>query len=136
MRGCGREHQVPEVPLLAPSAGLVAGFLRRWFGPDFQSDLNIVAEVDSIYYGLALLRSRLVHGALICARAAAEAAVDGRLPGGPGLRLVPLASDYDPPLQLLAGIFVRKGERQLYDETHPLNLLWDAFAAHAPRGLP
>jgi hypothetical protein len=90
-----------------------------------------VAEVDSIYYGLALLRSQLVHSALICARAAADAAVEGRLPGGPGLRLVPLAADYHPALQLLAGIFARKGERQLYEDTHPLNLLWDAFTTHA-----
>ena len=125
------QDRLPEIPLLAPSAGLIAEFLRRWYGPGFQSDLNIAAEVDSIYYGLALLRSRLVHGALICAQAAAEAAVGGRLPGGPGLRLVPLSHDYDPPLQILAGIFTRKGERHLYDHTHPLNLLWDAFTAHA-----
>jgi DNA-binding transcriptional LysR family regulator len=130
------QDRLPAVPLLAPSAGLVAEFLRRWYGPEFQSDLTIVAGVDSIYYGLALLRSRLVHGALICARAAADAAVEGRLPGGPGLRLVPLAGDYDPPLQLLAGIFARKGERQLYDDTHPLNLLWSAFAAHAQQRSP
>lgn len=82
-------------------------------------------------FGLALLRSQLVHGALICARAAADATVEGRLPGGPNLRLVPLTNDYDPPLQLLAGIFARKGERQLYADTHPLNLLWDAFTARA-----
>lgn len=119
------------VDLLAPSAGLIAEFLRRWYGPDFATRLRIVAEVDSIYYGLALLRSQLVHGALICARAAADAAVEERLPGGPGLRLISLADDYDPPLQLLAGIFARKAERQLYDDTHPLNLLWDAFTAHA-----
>jgi hypothetical protein len=130
------QNRLPEIPLLAPSAGLVAEFLRRWYGPDFQSTLTIVAGVDSIYYGLALLRSRLVHGALICARAAADAAIEGRLPGGPGLRLVPLASNYDPPLQLLAGIFARKGERQLYDDTHPLNLLWNAFAAHAQHRPP
>ncbi len=130
------QHRLPEVPLLAPSAGLVAEFLRRWYGPDFQSSLNIVAGVDSIYYGLALLRSRLVRGALICARAAADAAVEGRLPGGPGLRLVPLLGDYQPPLQLLAGIFARKGERQLYDDTHPLNPLWDAFASHAQHRSP
>jgi hypothetical protein len=126
------QDRLPTIPLLAPSAGLVAEFLRRWYGPDF-STLNVVASVDSIYYGLALLRSRLVHGALICASAAAEAAVEGRLPGGPDLRLVPLADDYNPPLQLLAGIFARKGERQLYDDTHPLNLLWRAFATHAHR---
>lgn len=130
------QRRLPEVPLLAPSAGLVAEFLRRWYGPDFQSQLTIVAGVDSIYYGLALLRSRLVYGALICARAVADAAVEGRLPGGPGLRVVPLASDYHPPLQLLAGIFARKGERRLYDDIHPLNLLWSAFAAHARRRSP
>lgn len=124
------QDRLPEVPLLAPSAGLIAEFLRRWFGPDFQNRLNITAGVDTIYYGLALLRSQLVHGALICARAVAEAAIEGRLPGGPGLRLIPLTDDYDPPLQLLAGIFARKGERHLYDDTHPLNLLWNAFTDH------
>jgi DNA-binding transcriptional LysR family regulator len=125
------QGRLPEVPLLAPSTGLVAEFLRRWYGPHFQTDLNIVASVDSIYYGLALLRSKITHGALVCARAAAEAAVEGRLPGGPGLRLIPLADGYDPPLRLLAGVFARKGERQLYDDTHPLNLLWNAFADQA-----
>lgn len=125
------QQRLPEVPLLAPSAGLIAEFLRRWYGTDFSNQLRIVAEADSIYYGLALLRSQLVHGALICARAAADAAIEGRLPGSPDLRLVPLDDDYDPPLQLLAGIFARKGERHLYDDTHPLNLLWSAFDAHA-----
>lgn len=80
------QHRLPEIPLLVSSAGLIADFLRRWYGPDFQSRLTIVAGVDSIYYGLALLRSQLVHGALICAHAAAAAAIEGRLPGGPGLR--------------------------------------------------
>lgn len=42
----------------------------------------------------------------------------------------PLSDDYNPSLQLLAGIFARKGERQRYDDTHPLNLLWNAFNAH------
>ncbi|MGQ0719712.1 MAG: LysR family transcriptional regulator, partial [Pseudonocardiales bacterium] len=125
------QDRLPEIPLLAPSAGLIAEFLRRWYGPDFTTRLRIVAEVDSIYYGLALLRSQLVHGALICAHAAADAALEGRLPGGPDLRLIPLSDDYHPPLQLLAGIFARKAERQLYDGAHPLNLLWDAFTAHA-----
>jgi DNA-binding transcriptional LysR family regulator len=126
-----KQDRLPDIPLLAPSAGLIAEFLRRWYGPDFITKLRIVAEVDSIYYGLALLRAQLVHGALICARAAADAAIEGRLPGGTGLRLVALAHDYEPPLQLLAGIFARKGERELYDDAHPLNLLWNAFTVRA-----
>jgi DNA-binding transcriptional LysR family regulator len=124
------QDRLPGIPLLAPAAGLIADFLRRWYGHDFHTRLHIVAEIDSIYYGLALLRSRLVHGALISTSAAAEAAVEGRLPGGPGLRLIPLASGFDPPLQILAGIFARKGERALYHPDHPLNLLWEAFDSH------
>jgi hypothetical protein len=68
------QQRLPGVPLLAPAAGLIAEFLRRWYGPDYRSRLRIVAEFDSIYYGLALLRSGLV----------------GRLPGGPG-------PAHDPP---------------------------------------
>jgi len=125
------QQRLPTVPLLAPTAGLVAEFLRRWYGPDYRARLRVVAEVDSIYYGLALLRSNLVRGALIAAHAAAQAAVEGRLPGGPDLRLVRLSRDYDPPLQLLAGIFARKGERDSYHNAHPLNLLWEAFRTRA-----
>jgi hypothetical protein len=31
----------------------------------------------------------------------------------------------------MTGIFARKGERQLYDDSHPFSLLWDAFKARA-----
>lgn len=125
------QQRLPSVPLLAPAAGLVAEFLRCWYGSDFPSRLRVVAEVDSIYYGLALLRSNLIHGALLTTGAAAEAAIEGRLPGGPGLRLIRLAPGFSPPLQVLAGIFARKGERNLYHQEHPLNLLWNAFEAQA-----
>jgi DNA-binding transcriptional LysR family regulator len=126
------QQRLPSVPLLAPAAGLIAEFLRRWYGHDYPSQLHIVAEVDSIYYGLALLRSRLVNGALIATSAAAEAAIEGRLPGGAGLRMIRLAPAFSPSLEILAGIFARKGERTLYHHDHPLNLLWDAFQAHTP----
>ncbi len=52
-RGCGR-----VVPLLAE-------FLRRWYGADYPSRLNIVAEIDVLYYGLGLLDSKLLHGCLL-----------------------------------------------------------------------
>ncbi len=125
------QRRLPQVPLLAPAAGLVADFLSRWYGPDFRNRLHIVAEVDSIYYGLALLRSSLIGGALIATSASAEAAVEGRLPGGPGLRLIRLAAGFSPPLEILAGIFARKGARSNYNSEHPLNLLWSAFRQRA-----
>lgn len=125
------QQRLPNVPLLAPAAGLVADFLSRWYGTDFRNRLHIVAEVDSIYYALALLRSNLVRGALIATNASAQAAIEGRLPGGPGLRLIRLAPGFSPPLEILAGIFARKGERYLYHPEHPLNLLWNAFQQRA-----
>jgi DNA-binding transcriptional LysR family regulator len=124
------QQRLPTVPLLAPQAGLIAEFLRRWYGPDHRNHLRIVADVDNIYYGLALLRSRLVHGALLATRATVQAALEGRLPGGPGLRLIELGNDFDPPLQVLAGIFGRRDERHRYTPDHPLNLLWNAFTSH------
>lgn len=123
------QERLRTIPLLAPQAGLIAQFLIRWYGPDYRNQLRIVAEADSIYYGLALLRSNLVHGALLTTQAAAEATVEGRLPSNPSLRHVPLTDDFNPHMEIMAGIFARQGERENYAPTHPLNLLWSAFLA-------
>jgi DNA-binding transcriptional LysR family regulator len=121
------QDRLPHIPLLAPAAGLIADFLVRWYGPNFRDRLHLMANVDSIYYGLALLRSELVSGAMLVTEAAGRAAVEGRLPDGAGLRLVPLAGDFRPALEIVAGVFARKGERARFDGSHPLNLLWSAF---------
>jgi DNA-binding transcriptional LysR family regulator len=121
------QDRLRTIPLLAPQAGLIAQFLTGWYGPDYRNHLRIVAEADSIYYGLALLRSNLVHAAMLTTHAAAQATIDGRLPGGPHLRHVPLADDFYPRLEIMAGIFARQGEREHYAPSHPLNLLWNAF---------
>lgn len=42
-----------------------------------------------------------------------------------------LGAGSESPLQVLGGIFARKGERSLYHQTHSLNFLWNAFEAHA-----
>lgn len=126
--------KLPALPLLAPTAGLLADFLRCWYGPNYRDRLNVVADIDDIYYGLALLRSMLVHGCLLTTSAVATATIEGRLPGGPDLRRVELASDFTPALELVTGIFGRRGERNHYTQDHPLNLLWTAFERKAPRG--
>lgn len=61
----------------------------------------------------------------------ADAAVQGRLPGT-SLRKIDLADDYQPRLEIVTGIFARKGERNRYANDHPLNLLWTAFATATP----
>ena len=66
----------------------------------------------------------------------AQAAVEGRLPGGPGLRLVELGADFDPMMELVTGTFARRAERGVFDQSHPLNLLWQAFADEVASGLP
>ncbi|MFE9748272.1 LysR family transcriptional regulator [Saccharothrix saharensis] len=119
------------LPLLVPSAGLLAQFLSRWYGPDYRGVLNVVADIDSLNYGLTLLDNELLHGAMLTTERVAHAAVTGKLPGT-NLRNIPLAHDYKPDLQIVTGIFARPGERHRYAPDHPLNLLWTAFANAVP----
>lgn len=129
------EH-LPHLPLLTPTAGLLSQFLSRWYGPDYRGVLNVIATIDSLNYGLNLLTSDLLQGCLLTTERVAEAALEGRLPGQ-GLRKITLADDYEPRLEIVTGIFARKGERARYAADHPLNLLWNAFAAATPaRTLP
>ncbi|NUT47036.1 MAG: LysR family transcriptional regulator [Saccharothrix sp.] len=119
------------LPLLVPSAGLLAQFLGRWYGPDYRGALNVVADIDSLNYGLTLLDTKLLHGCMLTTERVADAAVTGKLPGT-NLRNIALAHDYVPDLQIVTGIFARPGERDRYAHDHPLNLLWTAFTKATP----
>ena len=55
----------------------------------------------------------------------------GSLPGR-NLRKIDLADDYQPRLEIVAGVFARKGEWERYANNHPLNLLWNAFTEATP----
>ena len=76
-----------------------------------------------------MLRSGLVHGYMVVTKGLSEAAVDGRLPATSGLRTVELAPDLQPRLELLVGVFTRRGERAAYAADHPLNLLIAALVS-------
>ena len=91
----------------------------------------MVADIDSLNYGLTLLDNELLHGAMLTTERVAHAAVTGKLPGT-NLRNIFLAHDYNPDLQIVTGIFARPGERHRYAPDHPLNLLWTAFAKAVP----
>lgn len=119
------------LPLLAPTAGLLAQFLGRWYGPDCRGKLDVIADIDSLNYGLNLLNAELLHGCMLTTERVADAVLEGRLPGR-GLRKIDLADDYEPALEIVTGIFARKAERDRYAADHPLNLLWDAFARVSP----
>lgn len=119
--------RLPGIPLVIPSGGVISDFLRRWYGVGYHERLTIAASIDDIYYGLALLRSRMTDGCMIVSREIGRAATDGRLPGSPGFRLVEFGDDFNPMLELVTGVFARKGERHQYEPTHPLNCLWNAF---------
>lgn len=123
--------RLPSTPLIIPAGGVIAEFLRCWYGPNFNTRLTIAATIDDIYYGLALLRSRMAYGCMIVSQTIGQAVVEGRLPGDPSLRLVNLADDFDPVLELVTGVFARKGERRQFASSHPLNLLWQAFGTEA-----
>lgn len=124
--------KLPTLPLLVPAAGLLAGFLGGWYGPDYRDQLAIIAEIDTLYYGLNLLDAQLLRGCLLTTSRVATAATEGRLAGGHGLRMVELAHDFTPSLEVVTGIFGRRNERQHYAPDHPLNLLWKEFSSRSP----
>lgn len=129
--------RLPSIPLIVPaSGGVIADFLRRWYGSGFRSSLTIVATIDDIYYGLALMRSKMAYGCMVTSAGIARAAVEGRLPGGPDLRIVGLGQGFDPMMELVTGTFARRGERDAFGPAHPLNLIWQAFADEVASGDP
>jgi DNA-binding transcriptional LysR family regulator len=123
--------QLPALPLVVPGEGLIADFLRGWFGPDYRNELDIAAEIDEIQYGMSLLRSGLVRGCMIVTSGLGVVAGNGELREGSGLRVVQLISDLEPALERLVGVFARRDERAKHPANHPLNLLWNAFESEA-----
>lgn len=67
------------LPLLTPTAGLLADFLTRWYGPEYRGKLHVVADIDALNYGLNLLSSKLMFGCLLTTERVADAAVEGRI---------------------------------------------------------
>ncbi|MGW5159320.1 LysR family transcriptional regulator [Nonomuraea wenchangensis] len=129
-------QRMRTLPLIIPTRGVITNFVERWYGSDYRANLQIVAEIDDIYYGLALLRSRLAYGCMLCPRSIGQAVLDGRLPTSEDFRLVEFTDDFAPTMQLISGVFARKGEREIYDASHPLNVLWNAFREEAASDMP
>lgn len=124
---------LPGVPLAVSADGLIPGFLRGWFGGRYRQELHIEAEIDTVQYGLELLSSGVLSGAVLVTQGIGDAVADGRLRTGAGLRTLELADDIAPQLEVLVGVFVRAGERAAQDDDHPLNVLWNALAGENAR---
>ncbi|WP_246256824.1 LysR family transcriptional regulator [Amycolatopsis anabasis] len=121
--------ELRSLPLVVPASGLITGFLQGWFGADYRNKLDIAAEIDAVHYGFELLRSGLLRGCMLVTSGVGQAASDGRLPDGEGLRKIELINDIGPKLEVLVGAFTRQGESTAHDSEHPLTLLWRALAA-------
>ncbi|GAA3507587.1 DNA-binding transcriptional LysR family regulator [Streptosporangium album] len=119
--------ELDRLPLIVPGSGLIADFLARWYGPGFRNRLRIVADIDDVQYGIALMRSRMASGCMIVTRTLGRRAVERAAAEGSELRVVELTHDLEPKLETVSAIFARKGERERYGSDHPLNLLWEAL---------
>jgi DNA-binding transcriptional LysR family regulator len=125
-------RELPSLPLVLPTAGLITDFVRGWFGDDYRDRLDVVAEIDTAQYGFELLGSGLVRGCMLVTQGIGEAALAGRLAAASGLRLIDLVGDLEPKMSLLVGVFARRGERAALPADHPLNLLWTALSDDTP----
>lgn len=120
--------ELPRVPLVVSSRGLISGFLRNWFGTEYQRALNVAAEIDAVHYGFDLLRSGAVRGCMLVTDGIGEAVTEGWLTEGAGLRTAELVDDGAQRPRVLVGVFARRGERERNGHGHPLSQLWSALA--------
>ncbi|MER0245923.1 LysR family transcriptional regulator [Streptomyces sp. HSW2009] len=125
--------ELRRLPLVVSTSGLMAGVLHAWFGPDFRNRVRVAAEIDTVNYGYELLRSGLIDGCIVVTTGVGQAARDPRTAYTRGLRVVDLVNDAGPPVEVLLGAFVRRGERAGYAADHPLNVLWGALLAESDR---
>lgn len=109
--------------LLAPRSGIVHEFLRQWYGDDYPNELNLLPVTGDILFYLSLLRSNSILGCMLVP----QYLVQPQSQHVGGLRLVRLnAPDY-PDLEVVAGLFVRKRDRESLSADHPLHKIWDLF---------
>ncbi|WP_438490619.1 LysR family transcriptional regulator [Streptomyces sp. S186] len=125
--------ELPRLPLVLSTGGLIDRFLTAWYGTDYRQKLTVAAEIEAAHYGFELLRSGVVSGAMPVTRGLGEAASDGHLPEAEGLRTLEVAGDVGPRTEVLVGVFTRRGERGSYGPEHPLNRLWEALSWESER---
>lgn len=117
--------RLAALPLAVPADGLISAFLRGWFGPRYRDKVEVVAEIDTLQYGLELLGSHLVTGCMLVTQGLGEAVRAGRLAAGTDLRVLDLHADTQPRLEVLVGAFARAGEPAGWSPGHPLSLIWN-----------
>ncbi|MFB6538094.1 hypothetical protein [Streptomyces noursei] len=131
--GSFRAADLPRLPLVVSTGGLIDRFLTAWYGSDYRQKLTVAAEIEAAHYGFELLRSGVVSGAMLVTRGLGEAASDGHLPEAEGLRTLEVTGDVGPRTEVLVGVFTRCGERASYGPEHPLNRLWEALSWESER---
>lgn len=136
--------ELQQYPLILPDGGIIVDCIARWFGPEFRSKLNIISLTHDIYYEIALLRLEIVRGFVLAIASVADTAEasTAQLLGHPSgeslrvLRRINLDSGFEP-LEVVGGVFARKGERERLereDRNHPLAVFWRAFKEGRPAG--
>lgn len=134
-------------PLILPEAGIIIDGVRTWYGEDFKGKLKLSPTVLDVHYARELLVTRMVEGFMVSTRIVASQLVGNAVvsesqstsrTGSDGLRTIELGAGFQS-LDIVSGLFGRKGERALYkslDPRHPLVLFWEIFERHvAEKGM-
>jgi DNA-binding transcriptional LysR family regulator len=139
--------ELRNYPLILPEAGVIIDAIRIWYGNDYQRKLKLVSPVLDVHYARELLYTRTVEGFMVSTHAVAKhleselpntsiSNIDEQQKKTRTLRPINLGTGFQK-LDLVSGLFGRKGERALYellDKRHPLVLFWEVFEQHVKSG--
>jgi DNA-binding transcriptional LysR family regulator len=116
-----------KLKLIAPESGIVADFLRKWYGPKYREELNLTGARGDVLFNLSLLNSGTFQGGTLVPeylKTAARQQVSR-------LRALHLSAPDLPNLHVVAGLFVRKADRTDARSNHPINVVWRYFEQQA-----
>jgi hypothetical protein len=130
--------------LILPEAGIIIDAVRKWYGEDYQRKLKLQPPILDVHYASELLLTQTVEGFMVSTESLAKRLTadapqlstkrgDAWYPRLSKLRAIRLGSGFQP-LDIVSGLFGRKGERAMYkqlDRYHPLVLFWEVFEQHA-----
>lgn len=123
--------------LILPSGGIIVDLVRKWYGPSFRDQLRTTPPAEDVYYGVTVLELGIERGFLIALEGAADIArraTAGIRESVPPNRRAKIRTvefgDGFKPLEVVTGLFGRKGDRERYETEapqHPLALFWKVF---------
>jgi hypothetical protein len=128
--------ELQKLTLLRPGVGIIDDFMVAWYGKGYERKLNVFDVTGDILFKLSLLRSESIRGWIPVPEYLVKSENKSSPNHGLGLHKFALYAPDLRDLDVVAGVFMRKHDREMLSEDHPLNVIWAMFEDVAKSLMP